>query len=60
MVLFGFEAIPFKTETSSRALSQLKEKYEAFTTKLAKLEEDEASQKEKRKEVIFIIILAVM
>lgn len=48
----SLETLARDEKTASRALTQLKEKYEGLTTKLSKLQEDEAFQKEKRKEVV--------
>lgn len=53
----SLETLARDEKTSSRVLTQLKERYEGLTSKLSKLEEDEASQKEKRKEVFIFCAL---
>lgn len=52
----SLETLSRDEKTSSRALTQLKEKKEAFDTRRAKLLEEQATQTERRKEVRFHLV----
>ena len=54
----SYEALSRDEKTSSRTLTQLKEKKEALSTRGEKLQEEDATHKERRKDVRGSYILA--